>query len=307
MIRFIRMITILAILIAASSMVSAVVSHSAAEITPGIFQSGEFSFPGNVGIGTSDPEAKLHIAGAVKVTGTDIPHIRMMQDDVSDAYFSIHYQDDSLRFGVYNKTDNVWISNMAYFSDDAPDGTITVDDSGYLGISTKNPSERLEVNGHIKLSGASPTFRILNVATPTADSDAATKAYVDASSGGGVTFEGYTSSTLNGASGDDGFKGKNYYCDLVYSGSHTCTYDELLMLGSDYPYTYQIWIIDGSYSTGSYLIARDGGAFTSTNAQYPNCAGWTTGSSSFYGGSMETDGTMTLESCSHYYRMACCS
>lgn len=50
----------------------------------------------------------------------------------------------------------------------------------YVGIGTNNPSQKLEVNGNIKLGGASPTYKITNLAAPVSSGDAATKAYVDA-------------------------------------------------------------------------------------------------------------------------------
>jgi hypothetical protein len=55
--------------------------------------------------------------------------------------------------------------------------------AGKVGIGTTTPAEKLEVSGNIKLSGASPTYKITNVATPTASSDVATKGYVDAAAG----------------------------------------------------------------------------------------------------------------------------
>ncbi|MFA6136034.1 MAG: DUF1554 domain-containing protein [Candidatus Paceibacterota bacterium] len=50
-----------------------------------------------------------------------------------------------------------------------------------IGLSSSTlPTEALEVKGNIKLTGATPTYKLTNLAAPTADSDATTKAYVDA-------------------------------------------------------------------------------------------------------------------------------
>ena len=57
-----------------------------------------------------------------------------------------------------------------------------------VGIGTTSPAEKLEVSGNIKLSGASATYKITNVAIPTVPSDVATKGYVDAAGGDTVAF-----------------------------------------------------------------------------------------------------------------------
>lgn len=54
-----------------------------------------------------------------------------------------------------------------------------------VGIGTSTPSEALEVDGNIRLSSTT-AYKVTNLAAPTADSDAATKAYVDAAAGGGT-------------------------------------------------------------------------------------------------------------------------
>jgi hypothetical protein len=61
---------------------------------------------------------------------------------------------------------------------------------GNVGIGTTNPGAKLEVAGTGKITGTldMSSQRITSVAAPTAEADAATKAYVDASSGGGGTL-----------------------------------------------------------------------------------------------------------------------
>ncbi len=55
--------------------------------------------------------------------------------------------------------------------------------SNRLGIGTNTPSQKLEVNGNIKLGGASPSYTVSNVISPVNTSDVATKEYVDAAGG----------------------------------------------------------------------------------------------------------------------------
>ncbi|MFH0912975.1 MAG: hypothetical protein V1884_01655 [Candidatus Omnitrophota bacterium] len=71
--------------------------------------------------------------------------------------------------------------------------------SGNVGIGKSNPTAKLEVAGEIKLSGAAPSYKITNVATPTANNDVATKAYVDAATGGN-SYVYYTEYCVGGNS-----------------------------------------------------------------------------------------------------------
>jgi len=87
-------------------------------------------------------------------------------------------------------------------------GTLQVDNfrsyldgifDGNVGIGIPLPLEKLEVDGNIRLGGALPSHKISNLATPIASSDAATKGYVDAASGGGGAYTAYgTTSCASG-------------------------------------------------------------------------------------------------------------
>jgi len=59
---------------------------------------------------------------------------------------------------------------------------VAVTDGGSVGIGTTSPGQKLAVDGAIDVM----TNKIVNLATPTADTDAATKGYVDSSAGGSL-------------------------------------------------------------------------------------------------------------------------
>ena len=121
---------------------------------------------GNVGIGITTPGALLHVADLFTAGGRNL----IIGDDtfLSDI-------DVANTLGLYGNQD----STQGHIRLGSA-GPVISGVSGNVGIGTTAPGERLEVAGNIRLSGATPTHRITNLAAPIASSDAATKAYVDA-------------------------------------------------------------------------------------------------------------------------------
>jgi len=87
------------------------------------------------------------------------------------------------------------------------------DDGTRVGLGTITPGETLEVNGNIKLSGVTPSYRLTNVADPINNNDGANKIYVDSkvsAAGGGAA--GDSAYLENGSYYSEG--GDPYFCRL---------------------------------------------------------------------------------------------
>ncbi|MDD3901954.1 MAG: hypothetical protein PHX22_12090 [Dysgonamonadaceae bacterium] len=59
------------------------------------------------------------------------------------------------------------------------DDTLCITEDKNIGVGTMTPSQKLEINGNIKLGGEEPTYTISNIKDPTNASDLATKNYID--------------------------------------------------------------------------------------------------------------------------------
>lgn len=129
-----------------------------------------------VGIGTASPGYLFSIKAAATNTA---PFSVNDPSGNSRMKIGIDSNNNSLLW-LYNSTNTASIYFQSFGN--------SYFNGGNLGIGTTTPSEVLEVNGNIKLSGATATYKITNVATPTASSDVATKGYVDAA---GTTYTQY--------------------------------------------------------------------------------------------------------------------
>jgi len=246
---------------------------------------------GNVGIATSSPAFTLGVGGTLGVTSTTT-----LLGYVGIATSSPQYTLD------VDGTFRVASTSTSTFA-------------GALGIGTVSPSEKLEVSGNIKLSGGSPTYKITNVAEPTASSDVATKGYVDAAGGGGtLTWKGYTGST----NGDVNYlKGGNALCESSYTGSHWASYREIMALGSSYPWTSDAWVWDGVigyvYNTDASLGVKNIGITADGYSEYGDsafsdstCSGWNYGTSTGESGPvLRTSGYIEFRGCSYTYYLPC--
>ncbi len=108
---------------------------------------------GNVGIGTTSPDAKLQVTGA-DIAGTT-PGVS------GDNYFSGGTGDENyLEFSTFNTTSNnaghrINVSNStgALYLGVNDSDTLVVAANGNVGVGTNSPSEKLDVNGTITISG----------------------------------------------------------------------------------------------------------------------------------------------------------
>jgi hypothetical protein len=139
---------------------------------------------GNVGIGTSTPESIGGGYGTLDIRGSAGGGIVVGKSSAERAFY---YADASY---VYLGS---W-SNLPLRIQTNNTDRIRVDTAGNVGIATTTPVYKLDVVGTGRFTGQ------LTVPTPSADTSAATKAYVDSVVGGGSGSGSFTTLTVSGTS-----------------------------------------------------------------------------------------------------------
>jgi hypothetical protein len=109
---------------------------------------------GNVGIGTTAPNARLHVADDILVSG----NANGLKVDGESGYIILNKPDDNTatallfrvanneRWGFYHQSDNLQLNNHNI----AGDFLINPLGSGNVGIGTNTPDNKLDVNGTVR-------------------------------------------------------------------------------------------------------------------------------------------------------------
>ena len=235
---------------------------------------------GRVGVGIASPTSTLDVSGVAGSAG-------QISLQVRSGNSSANFASNQITFGYNNSAQyRHAIKSRHHGSQDATNaidffvwdfGTDAADSIGTKRIMSVDSGGYLDLNSN----------RIINLATPTAAGDAATKGYVDSAIGtSSVMWAGYTTTTYNGGRGS--WKNANSICEANYASSVFADFDDIRMLGNRYPYGTTVWlnILSGG--------ANDG-----------NCEGWTSQSSLDTGVYVDTNGYIDTSGCNNAYNFAC--
>ncbi len=118
----------------------------------GYFEGGRNYFEGNIGIGITDPVARLHVHnGNIRITN-NFPALIL---DGTNLNKVISFRTNDQERGVIFYSDNIGLK--AYVNDDANNNTWVLANNGRFGLGVNSPSEKLDVAGAVRLGTTGST------------------------------------------------------------------------------------------------------------------------------------------------------
>ena len=135
--------------------------------------SGNSSFSGKVGIGTTNPTAKLEIAGQIKITGGEVGEGKVLTSDASGLASWSALSADNITSGTLpvaiggTGLSSVTSGRILFGSDNAlstSDNLHWENSNGRLGIGTTSPGSTLQVNGNVAIGNTSTSAPVNGLA-----------------------------------------------------------------------------------------------------------------------------------------------
>ncbi len=108
---------------------------------------------GNVGIGTTAPQAKLHVNGTVMVTEDQKIGFRYSAGDPGPyQYITANFQSPMSFYNVYSSTQSNKVYSFYGWNSPSTVELVTILNSGNVGIGTTAPQAKLHVNGTVMVT-----------------------------------------------------------------------------------------------------------------------------------------------------------
>jgi hypothetical protein len=118
-----------------------------------------FATNGNVGIGTSTPSARLHISSTTTnpliINGGSSMYVTLSENNVNRGYIgSFAGSPEDVDFGTSGSN----FAGRIHLTTGGNVPRLTIGASGNVGIGTQNPTERLDINGALRIGNTSNTL-----------------------------------------------------------------------------------------------------------------------------------------------------